>query len=62
MMANLTPPTKMIFNISVILGVIALILYFVNVFGVAAISMNIAFWVAAAAWAVMTAGVCMKGV
>lgn len=61
-MANLTPPTKMIFNISVILGVIALIIYFVNVFGVAAISMNIAFWAAAAAWGVLTAGVAMKGV
>ncbi len=61
-MARLTPPTKMVFNISVILGVIALILYFVNVFGVASISMNIAFWLAAAAWGVMTAGVAMKGV
>lgn len=61
-MANLTPPTKMIFNISVILGVIALIIYFVNVFGVAEISMNIAFWAAAAAWGVLTAGVAMKGV
>lgn len=61
-MAQLTPPTKMIFNISVVLGVIALILYFVNVFGMASISMNLAFWVAVAAWGVMTAGVCMKGV
>ena len=48
-MAKLTPPTKMVFNISVALGVIALILYFVNVFGIAAISMNLAFWIAAAA-------------
>jgi len=61
-MAQLTPPTKMIFNISVVLGVIALILYFVNVFGVASISMNLAFWIAVVAWGVMTAGVCMKGV
>jgi len=61
-MANLTPPTKMIFNISVILGVIGLILYFVNVFGIAAVSMNLAFWIAAAAWGVLMAGVCMKGV
>jgi hypothetical protein len=52
----------MIFNISVVLGVISLILYFVNVFGVAAISMNLVFWVAAAAWGVLMAGVCMKGV
>lgn len=62
LMANLTPPTKTIFNISVLLGVIALIMYFVNVFGVATISMNLAFWVAAAAWGVLMAGVCMKGV
>jgi hypothetical protein len=61
-MARLTPPTKMVFNISVVLGVIALILYFVNVFGIATISMNIAFWIAAAAWGLMTAGVAMKGV
>ena len=61
-MARLTPPTKMVFNISVVLGVIALILYFVNVFGIATISMNIAFWIAAGAWGLMTAGVCMKGV
>ena len=61
-MAKLTPPTKMVFNISVILGVIALLLYFVNVYGVADIPMHLAFWVAAGAWGVMTAGVCMKGV
>lgn len=61
-MANLTPPTKMIFNISVVLGVIALILYFINVFGMASISMNLAFWIATAAWGVLMAGVCMKGV
>lgn len=61
-MARLTSPTKIVFNISIVLGVIALILYFVNVFGIAAISMNLAFWIAAAAWGVMTAGVCMKGV
>lgn len=61
-MARLTSPTKIVFNISIVLGVIALILYFVNVFGIAAISMNLVFWIAAAAWGVMTAGVCMKGV
>jgi Na+-transporting NADH:ubiquinone oxidoreductase subunit NqrB len=61
-MARLTPPTKIVFNISIVLGVISLILYFVNVFDVAAVSMNLVFWIAAAAWGVMTAGVCMKGV
>ena len=61
-MAKLTPPTKMVFNISVILGVIALLLYFVNVYAVADMPMHVAFWVATAAWGVMMAGVCMKGV
>lgn len=61
-MANLTPPTKNVFNISVILGVIAIILYLLNVFAVAAVPMAIAFWLAVAAWGLMTAGVAMKGV
>ncbi len=61
-MAQLTPPTKNVFNISVILGVIAIILYLLTVFAIAAVPMEIAFWVAVAAWAVMTAGVAMKGV
>ena len=61
-MAKLSSPTKMVFNISVILGVIALLLYFVNVYGAADIPMHLAFWVAAGAWGVLMAGVCMKGV
>lgn len=61
-MAKLTPPTKNVFNISVILGVIAIVLYLLNVFVIVAVPMAIAFWVAVAAWALMTAGVCMKGV
>jgi len=52
----------MVFNISVVLGVIALLLYFVTVFAIANVSMIITFWVALAAWAVLMAGVCMKGV
>lgn len=61
-MARLSSPTKMVFNISVVLGVIALLLYFVTVFAIANVSMIITFWVALAAWAVLMAGVCMKGV
>lgn len=62
MAIRLTPPSKMVFNISVVLGVLALILYFINVFAIAAVPMHLAFWVAAAAWALMLAGVAMKGV
>ena len=62
MAIRLTPPTKMVFNISVVLGVLALILYFVNVFAIAAVPMHLSFWVAMVAWALMVAGVAMKGV
>lgn len=62
MAARLTPPTKMVFNISVVLGVLALILYFLNVFAIAAVPWHLGFWTGIAAWALMTAGVAMKGV
>lgn len=63
---RLSPPTKLAFNVSVILGIIALLLYFAGVFGMvgggfAAVA-HWALWVAVAAWAVLLAGVCMKGV
>ncbi|MEC9369056.1 MAG: hypothetical protein VX871_10245 [Pseudomonadota bacterium] len=63
---KLSPPTKIAFNISVILGIVALLLYFAGVFGVvsggfAAVA-HLALWVAVAAWAVLLAGVSMKGV
>ncbi len=61
-MAKLSPPTRIVFNISVILGVIALLFYFINVYDVANISMNLAFWVATAAWGVLMVGVYFKGV
>ncbi len=61
-MARLTPPTKIIFNISVILGVIALLLYFLNVFAIFVTPMHLGFWAGIAAWGVLTAGVAMKGV
>lgn len=62
MATRLTPPTKMVFNISVILGVIAVLLYLLNVFSILATPMHLAFWIAVAAWGLLTAGVAMKGV
>lgn len=62
MAINLTPPTKMSFNISVILAVIALVLYFLNVLEVFTTPMHLAMWVAIGAWAMLAAGVAMKGV
>lgn len=62
MARNLTPPTKVVFNISVLLGVIALLLYLLNVFALFATPMHLGFWVGIAAWGVLMAGVCMKGV
>jgi hypothetical protein len=62
MAKQLTPPTKMVFNISVILGVVALLLYCLNVFALFVTPMHLAFWVGIAAWALLTAGVAMKGV
>jgi len=62
MATQLTPPTKMVFNISVLLGVIAILLYLANVFAIFVTPIHLAFWVAIAAWGVLTAGVAMKGV
>lgn len=62
MATKLTPPTKMVFNISVLLGVIAILLYFLNVFALFATPMHLGFWVGIAAWGLLMAGVCMKGV
>jgi hypothetical protein len=62
MAARLTPPTKMIFNLSILLGVIAIILYLLNVFAIFATPMHLAFWVAVVAWGLLVAGVSMKGV
>lgn len=62
MAIRLTPPSKMVFNMSVVLGVLALILYFINLFEVAVVPIHLAFWVAMAGWVLMLAGVAMKGV
>ena len=63
MAVRLNAPTKMVFNISVILGVIAILLYLLGVFGiVGGGTIFWGFWAAVLAWGVMLAGVCMKGV
>jgi hypothetical protein len=66
MAVRLTPPTKNIFYLSVLLGIMAIILYVLGLFGVigggfAGVA-HYAFWSALLGWAVMTAGVAMKGV
>ena len=63
MAIRLTPPTQMVFGISVVLGVLALVLYLLGVFGITGGATVVwGFWAAILAWAVMVAGVCMKGV
>lgn len=66
MALQLTPPTKNVFYLSTVLAIIALVLYFLGVFGLIgggfAVVGQYAFWVAILAWVAMTAGVAMKGV
>ena len=66
MAVRLTPPTKNIFYLSIICAVVAVVLYFLGVLGVigggfAAVA-HYAFWIAVLGWALLTAGVAMKGV
>ncbi len=66
MAVRLTPPTKNIFYLSIICAVVAIVLYFLGVFGVigggfAAVA-HYAFWIGILGWALLTAGVAMKGV
>lgn len=63
---RLTPPTKNIFYLSALCATVAIVLYLLGVFGIIgggfeAVS-HIAFWVAILGWALLTAGVAMKGV
>ena len=66
MALRLTPPTKNMFYFSSVLAIIALVLYFLGVFGIIAggfaAAGQYAFWAAFLAWVAMTAGVCMTGV
>lgn len=66
MALRLTPPTKNIFHLSVLCAIVAIVLYALGVFGAIgggfeAVA-NYAFWIAILGWALMTAGVAMKGV
>ena len=66
MALQLTPPTKNVFYISIILGVLSIVLYLLGVSGAIgggfqAVSYY-AFWLAVLAWLVMTAGVAFKGI
>jgi hypothetical protein len=66
MALRLTPPTKNIFYLSVLLAIVAIVLYLLGVFGgisggFAAVA-HYAFWIAILGWGLMAAGVAMKGV
>ncbi|MEG6510099.1 hypothetical protein V6C03_14105 [Methyloligella sp. 2.7D] len=66
MAVRLTPPKKNVFWFSVALGALALILYFVGIFGFidggfTAIH-HYVFWIIVVGWAALIAGVAMKGV
>lgn len=64
MAIQLTPPTKNAFYTSIILGAFSIVLYLLGVLGAIgggfqAVSYY-AFWLAVAAWLVMTAGVALR--
>lgn len=63
---RLTPPTKNVFYISILLAIVAVVLYLLGVFGVigggfAAVA-HYAFWIAVLGWGLLAAGVAVKGV
>ena len=59
---RLTPPTKNVFYFSVLLALLALLFYFLDMFGVIDDTLHYVFWLAIVAWAAMTVGVAAKGV
>jgi len=63
---QLTPPTKNMFYVSLLLGFFGLILYFLGVFGVIEGGVqtigHYAFWAATLGWLAMTIGVAAKGI
>lgn len=66
MALRLTPPTKNIFYLSVVCVIVAVGLYLIGVLGLlsggfAAVA-HFAFWIAILGWALLMAGVAMKGV
>jgi hypothetical protein len=65
MALRLTPPTKNIFYLSTLCAIAAVVLYLLGVFGVIGGEvpvLAVAFWIAILGWALMTAGVALKGV
>jgi hypothetical protein len=66
MALQLTPPKKTIFQLSVFLGLLGLVVYFLGLFDlIGEGSMGVyhfAFWAALLGWVVMTIGVAAKGV
>jgi hypothetical protein len=59
---RLTPPTGYVFFSSIVLGLAALALYVLGVFGVVDGAFHFAFWAAIVAWLALIAGVWAKGV
>ena len=57
-----TPPTRYTFFSSFVLGLAALAIYLLGVFGIVEGVFHFAFWVAIAAWVLVMAGVAAKGV
>ncbi len=60
------PPTTTVFYLSVLLAIVAVVLYLLGVFGVigggfAAVA-HYAFWIAVLGWALLAAGTALKGI
>jgi hypothetical protein len=67
MAPQLTPPTKAMFRISVVLALVAIAFYFLGVFGVSPpdyqpAMVHFAFWIGALAWLAMFTGLASKGI
>ncbi|MEZ5726518.1 MAG: hypothetical protein R3D01_05145 [Hyphomicrobiales bacterium] len=66
MALRLTPPTKYVFLVSILLALGAVTLYLLGVLGFfaggfAAVA-HLAFWIAVFSWGLLAAGVALKGV
>ena len=66
MAVQLTPPTKNVFYISVVLAVVSFVLYLLGVLGVIGGGFqgvsHYAYWLALLGWLAMTVGVAFKGI
>ncbi len=60
---KLTPPTNMVFRISMAIWILALLLYTVSVFTIGFAPVAIfGYWLAMISWGVLAAGIALKGV